>query len=549
MTAERGAHSQSKFLPEVFEDAHPWPLQWGGTEVKEGRFYAVKPFNAGAQKRIENAGRRLAEVARHEGASIRGTVAVTRYQQRNLLERATYKFEAVIKVGDEYKIAPLGEITLTQDLSPEQRRALVEGKLISDGKARVLEYRLDNRVIRIDTEKAPRIPSGDVFVASESRLADFIHGLKKSTPEPKTAQGKQIQKDERAAIVNADKESKDRTAAKPAAKPAAAPQATDNKSTEARTMTQGRPTQAERAAPRPPQAASPSPAPAAAKFKPASPSPIAPNAEQVKQLEKSLSNGMTRVVDAGGNHVKVILKKGALVGVGAVKGYNQVSGVLQMLDERIPVLDPSTLMQNAIEKRVSGGIEEAFKWLNTNYPPVQNFLKREEKARESSIKASEMLAAGEPVWRTVLSHPLVYPSNTRVAIDAVMKQLTALYDYGRLIDVRIRKLAPTKELALLETQLDQYVSALRNLASELEDKAELALMLPFGYYFGIELLGWSFFVQNISGTISSLSGALYQRQYDYQEAVDKGIKVQEEIKAVLNRWDPLIVSAQQALGI
>src|SRR5215210_6299308 len=108
VTTERASHSQPKNLPPVFEDAHPWPLQWGGQEIKQGRFYAHKKFNAGVQKRVENAGARLAQTAKDQGARIRGTVAVTRYKEHNLLERATFKFEAVFKIGNDYKIAPLG---------------------------------------------------------------------------------------------------------------------------------------------------------------------------------------------------------------------------------------------------------------------------------------------------------------------------------------------------------------------------------------------------------------------------------------------------------
>ena len=45
--------------------------------------------------------------------AIRATVAVTRYnKESNLLERATYKFEAVAKIGNEYQIKPLGEISI-----------------------------------------------------------------------------------------------------------------------------------------------------------------------------------------------------------------------------------------------------------------------------------------------------------------------------------------------------------------------------------------------------------------------------------------------------
>ncbi len=202
----------------------------------EGRFYAHDRFNNSAQRIAEGAGKRLAETARAQGARIRCTVAVTRYKELNLLERATYKFEAVFKIGDHYKIAPLGEFTLVQDLSQEQRTALVRGTPLSSGGSGVMEYRLDvklggkleSKVVKIDPDKLVKIPHGDVFASLESKLADFIEGLRTVTPAAKTSRGREIQKLEREAIVKADKESKARTTAEPPPQAASSGKKTSN---------------------------------------------------------------------------------------------------------------------------------------------------------------------------------------------------------------------------------------------------------------------------------------------------------------------------------
>ena len=204
---------QAKHLPSIFEDAHPWPLQWGGTEIKKGRFFATKDFNAGAQKSLENAGVRLAEFANEHNVRIRATASVTRYKERNLLERATYKFEAVSSQG---KVEPLGEVTVTQSLTQKQRTALVEGTLISRPDEAVLEYRLKGELVRIDTKKLVVISSDDVFASSEERLGDFIVGLEPvTTRRPKSPRAKAAAGAERQAIVEADKKSAQRTAVDP----------------------------------------------------------------------------------------------------------------------------------------------------------------------------------------------------------------------------------------------------------------------------------------------------------------------------------------------
>jgi hypothetical protein len=229
---------QPRNLPSICEGAHPWPLQWGGKDIREGHFYAHKIINAGAQKRLENAGLRLAETARAQGAEIRCTATVTRYKQANLLERATYKFEAVFKVGDPQ---PLGEITIAQNLSFEQRRALVEGTLISDAITAdtVLEYRWNGKVVKIDPKKLFRISTSDVF-ASLTKLGDFVHGLKRTSRERRTPRGRQIQKAERARIAQADKEASAR------ATPPDSPHLTKNNGVEGRSVESGRPTATQR---------------------------------------------------------------------------------------------------------------------------------------------------------------------------------------------------------------------------------------------------------------------------------------------------------------
>jgi hypothetical protein len=72
----------------------------------------------------------LAQRARGTGIKIFVTVAVRRYPQRNLLESATYRAEAVSTVG-KVTATPLGEVTVYQRLTFAQRRALVEGEVIT----------------------------------------------------------------------------------------------------------------------------------------------------------------------------------------------------------------------------------------------------------------------------------------------------------------------------------------------------------------------------------------------------------------------------------
>jgi hypothetical protein len=545
VTTPRGSHSQPGNLPSVFEDAHPWPLQWGGPEIKQGRFYAHKKFNSGVQKRVENAGARLAQIAKNQGARIRGTVAVTRYIEHNLLERATFKFEAVFKIGNDYKIEPLGEITILQDFTPEQRTAFVKGTAIPSKDVDVLHYQLGTKVVDIDPVKAIKIPPGDVFASLEGKLGDVIHGLKTQTKEGKTATGKQIEKAEKDAIIKADK----KAAANTTALPAKSPRATDNKGISDHHVADGRPTQVERATTAVPTASGlPSSSTVQEKLdnfvsrKP-------PSAEQVKILEASLNKGMTNVTDVGGNRIKVTVKKGSLMAVKASKvANNPVVGVLSLIDDRIPDLDPNSLIQGAVQKYVTAGIQRGLQWLDNDYPPVENLLKAEAKARENYDKAKAELNDQESNWKRFLK--LLPPTDKiwQFANKKVTLYLDVLDIYWGLIESRNMRLAATKELAPLPDHIQTYVSILAKLASELEDKAGIALMIPHGYYFGLELFRYSQFVWNLVKQVSALGSAIGFRESEYKGAIEKGITLQREIKALSDKWEGVLATAQEAAG-
>ena len=103
----------------------------------------------------------------------------------------------------------------------------------------MLEYSLNGRVIKIDPKELSVIHTGEVFAPLDDRLGDFIHGLNRSTNETNSPRGRQIQKDERKAFIQADQKAAERAAAPPIE-----PQRlTDNKGTDHRAASGGRSTE------------------------------------------------------------------------------------------------------------------------------------------------------------------------------------------------------------------------------------------------------------------------------------------------------------------
>jgi hypothetical protein len=120
-----------------FQGAHIWPLNWGGPELKRV-FYAHGPtVNLSIQKRVENAIGRLTRMANRHGIRIFVTADAWRYRERDLLERITYRIEAVTP---DLVAHDLGEITVHQNLSQQQRTDLVEGRDITIRRERIVSF-------------------------------------------------------------------------------------------------------------------------------------------------------------------------------------------------------------------------------------------------------------------------------------------------------------------------------------------------------------------------------------------------------------------------
>ena len=119
-----------------FQGAHVWPLKWGGAEVPRV-FYAHGPtVNLSLQALVENAMLRLAKLAGPHGVRIFVTADAWRYtEQLDLLERITYRVEAVTP---DLVAHDLGEVTVFQNLTLAQRRALVAGERIEINPRRIV---------------------------------------------------------------------------------------------------------------------------------------------------------------------------------------------------------------------------------------------------------------------------------------------------------------------------------------------------------------------------------------------------------------------------
>jgi hypothetical protein len=487
-TTPRGSPPpKAKFLPSIFEDAHPWPLQWGGKEITEGRFFAHKDFNAGVQKRMENAGVRLAETAKQQGVRIRCTVAVTRYKERNLLERVLFLFEAGFEVSKgQWTFEPLGEITAVQDLTQEQRVALVEGTPMSPPGAAALEYKLKGKTVTIDPKRIAKVPTDDVFASLDRKLGDFITGLKRTTKEPKTPRGKQIEKAEKAAIREADKESLARTSAT-----GRDPQLTGDKGTAARGVEGGKPLRTERATARP----TPSPSTTTTTTPSGTNKPAAtlqdrinaasrtqPTAEQVEALERALSNGETEVASTGGNRIRVTVKQVAKKGAGVAKGgIRAVAGLLPQI--------AGVIVQHEVDSYVSAGVERGIKWIQANYPNPEDVAPDHPTTRVNALAARKELEAKGSLWRAQAAPGAKYGIQARGdAIKSIEKNLHAVDQYNNYLVERLTKIsAKHDQLYPVWDEVDRHQQAVYTLANELENKVELAAMLPGGYNFALEL--------------------------------------------------------------
>jgi hypothetical protein len=96
-------------------------------------------------------------------------------------------------------------------------------------------------------------------------------------------------------------------------------------------------------------------------------------------------------------------------------------------------------------------------------------------------------------------------------------------------------------------QIRSYRSLLSTIANELLDNVELAAKLPYGYYFALELLQLSQFVSGLATQhLDSLTGAISARQIEYNNSIEEGIKLQEEMEALQEKWEKVLESAEEA---
>jgi hypothetical protein len=536
-TARGSPVSQPKFLPSVFEDAHSWPLQWGGPEVEKARFYAHKQFNAGAQKRMENAGRRLAEMARKEGARVRATVAVTKYKERNLLERVTYKFEGVTKAN---VIEPLGEITIVQDLSQEQRTAIVEGQLVPQrGGSDVLEYSFKGRTVKIDPTKMIKISPDDVFASLDSRLADFIHGLKKGplAHGPKAPAGGQGGETKPASPTRQEQAASRQLGG---ARTAEAPRLTGNKATDTRMLGGGRPAPAQRAATRPippsPTPRAPDPATIVSSTPPRQASPA-----EVRALEKDLASGETEVVNIGNKTARVTVKE-----IGAIFKTGVKAAARTLLPSIIGLLE-----QKIIESKVASGVERGINQLYTQYPQVRQILDEKASVRAAYQKAKSNLDTNGKVWQAQIERATTYGSKTwDEAHNAIIDNVSAIGWYYQTVMDRNHKLnVMINELGRLGNEIDAYSSGLVRIANEMEGKVLLTLRVIGGYPFALELFGWAQFMRQMADNVGSYQAVRSEIERGYTDAFEAGTKLEIELSDLIDRWNTVLANAEQAAGI
>ena len=130
-----------------FEGAHIWPLNWGGREVDQ-MFWALPAVNNSIQKRAENATKRFAERLKGTGIDLYVTATAKKYGQLQLFERITYKYELVAADG---RILDLGKVEIRQELSVQQRLALVDGKPVVIDPDSAVEFDV---ALRLDQEEA-----------------------------------------------------------------------------------------------------------------------------------------------------------------------------------------------------------------------------------------------------------------------------------------------------------------------------------------------------------------------------------------------------------
>jgi hypothetical protein len=238
-------------------------------------------------------------------------------------------------------------------------------------------------------------------------------------------------------------------------------------------------------------------------------------------------------------------------GLKASKFAPGVTALLHLIDERIPVLDPNTLMQKWVERRIGAGVERAIRWLDANFPPPGVFAPENSTLRARSEAATGELVAKGNVWRAQIKPGSQYGFQAHEdAEKSIAKNLDAVDRYSRHLADRVSKLAVKRdELHPITNNVEPYISALDTLANELEHKVELAAAMPGGYYMALELFSLAQFVRGVSKLVGQITTFIDQKDRDYRQAIDTAHKTLDQLERVEDEWSQVLMSAQQAAGL
>lgn len=171
-TAKRGSRKKRpKNLPESFQDSHPWPVAWGGEEVKKARWFSHKKFNGGVMKQAESIGIKLSRLANYYGSDIKITTEVTieRYENQKILKAATYKYFGQFS-GQAPR--PLLEFVIKQEFTEKQLLAFHDGVLFSESDS-IIKYRYKNETVEINISeviKKSKVDNLTIFGSQEEKM-------------------------------------------------------------------------------------------------------------------------------------------------------------------------------------------------------------------------------------------------------------------------------------------------------------------------------------------------------------------------------------------
>src|SRR5262249_32546413 len=96
------------------------------------------------------------------------------------------------------------------------------------------------------------------------------------------------------------------------------------------------------------------------------------------------------------------------------------------------------------------------------------------------------------------------------------------------------------DLDVLHNEVTEYVDVINKFARELEDLSWSALTFPGGYYMGLELFGYSQCVLGAAHRVGGIASGLGEVRYQYEKAVDEGVKSQQEVGPVEAHWDAIL---------